>query len=135
MRAWGRWGHIVVHSRRRDGEAPLVEHAILSIGSGASHVSTAYDYLAKAEQSGCTDESVLQFLKLGSFGKHTQNMERDLMRRYLRGSGVEAEPYDITLNLHMPDERTERLSNIVASLLLYRFQDLQVRQGGWVHKE
>jgi hypothetical protein len=103
-------------SRRQTNiaESPLVEHALLSIGSGSCHISDAYDFVAKAEQSGCSDKHVLSFLRLGTHGKFSSNLERDLFASYLGKQGVHVEPYSLELQLQMPDRKHPEMVQIVA---------------------
>jgi hypothetical protein len=76
-------------------------------------VSDAYDFISKAEQSGCSDEHVLSFLRLGTHGKHSQNLERDLFASYLGRQGVHVEPYALDLRLLMPDRKNPENMHIV----------------------
>ena len=67
----------------RQSEDPLLDHALTSIGSGGSHVTEARDWVAAAHLAGAGSDSVLGFLRLGNFGRHDQNLERDLYRSAL----------------------------------------------------
>ena len=96
----------------RQSEDPLLDHALTSIGSGGSHVTEARDWVAAAHLAGAGSDSVLGFLRLGNFGRHDQNLERDLYRSALGKHGIDIEPYCLYLKLQMPDAKKPQMVRI-----------------------
>ena len=90
----------------------MVDYALKCIGRGSLHVSEAYDYVANAEASGAAGKGVLEFLRLGSWGQHSQNLERDLFNSLLHRSGLQLELQHVHLKLHVPDEEEPQMLKV-----------------------
>ena len=90
----------------------VVDHALMSIGQGSSHVSQAYDYVASAEASGASSPDILDFLRCGSWGKYSQNIERDLFNTWLAKSNLSIELLYIPLKLDMPDSKAPHMVQV-----------------------
>ena len=103
---------LIWHANEDGDTDTVVEHALLSIGQGRSHVVDAYDYVAAAADSGAHGTDVEQFLKLGSSGKHPSHIERDLFDSELSKRGLHLQPYDLWLTLDVPDAHEPQLTKV-----------------------
>ena len=67
------------------------------------HVSTAQRYALAAHQDGLEEETIRSIASLASWGRHMQNVERDLHRWMPSAHNTELETFTTVIDVYDPD--------------------------------